>query len=154
MARTRRSPAPVSLNGGLPWHRFRQCKINLGGQACGVLCCRSIQGFQGMPMILDNYVSGRWMGGEGDGVALRDPVLGTELARASTEGIDMAAALDYARAKGTEALRQKTYAERAALLTKIVETLTANRAAYFEIALANSGSPEADAAIDIDGAIF
>jgi 3,4-dehydroadipyl-CoA semialdehyde dehydrogenase len=30
----------------------------------------------------------------------------------------------------------------------------ANRAAYYQIALENSGSPKSDAAIDIDGAIF
>ncbi len=101
-----------------------------------------------------NYISGRWTEGQGPGQALVDPVLGTELARASTQGIDFARALDYARTVGGPALRALNFAARAALLSKIAEVLTANRAAYFEIALANSGSPESDAAIDIDGAIF
>jgi 3,4-dehydroadipyl-CoA semialdehyde dehydrogenase len=104
-------------------------------------------------MKLLNYVRGRWVEGDGSGQALVDPVLGTELVRASTEGIDFASALDYAR-MGGPALRSLTYSERALLLKRIAEVLTANRAAYYEIALANLGSPESDAAIDIDGAIF
>jgi len=67
-------------------------------------------------MKLSNYVSGRWTEGRGTGAALHDPVLGTELARASTEGIDFAAALAYARGTGGPALRALGYAERAALL--------------------------------------
>jgi 3,4-dehydroadipyl-CoA semialdehyde dehydrogenase len=101
-----------------------------------------------------NYVGGRWIAGDGDGVALIDPVLGTELCRASTEGIDYAAAFEYARTHGNAALRALTFAERATLLSKIAEVLTVNRAAYYEIALANSGSTEADSAFDIDGSIF
>ena len=51
-------------------------------------------------MKLPNYVSGRSTEGRGTGAALHDPVLGTELARASTDGIDFAAALQYARGTG------------------------------------------------------
>ena len=105
-------------------------------------------------MKLPNYVSGRWTEGRGIGATLHDPVSGAELARASTDGIDFAAALAHGRGAGGAALRGLGYAERAGLLTRIAEVLAANRAAYFEIALANSGSSEADASIDIDGAIF
>ena len=105
-------------------------------------------------MKLSNYVSGRWVEGQGAGAALHDPVLGDELARASTGGIDFGAALEHGRSAGGAALRALSYAQRAGLLAKIAEILSANRAAYFEIALANSGSPESDASIDIDGAIF
>jgi len=104
-------------------------------------------------MNLANYVGGRWIEGGGAGTALIDPVLGTELARASTQGIDFAAALGFARGTGGPALRTMNFAERAAMLGKIVEALQANRDAYGEIALANSGNTKGDAAIDIDGAI-
>ena len=104
-------------------------------------------------MKLANYVAGRWVEGTGAGTALIDPVLGTELARASTEGVDMKAALDYARATGGPALRKLSYGERAALLGKIVEVLTANKDKYQATALANSGNTKIDAAIDIDGGI-
>jgi len=104
-------------------------------------------------MKLANYVGGRWVEGRGDGQALIDPVLGTELARASTEGVDFAAALDHARRIGGGALRALNFAERAALIGKIAETLQANRDTYGDIALQNSGNTKSDAAIDIDGAI-
>src|SRR5262249_4434674 len=99
------------------------------------------------------FVAGRWIEGKGEGQPLVDPVLGVELARASTEGIDFAAALDHARQVGGPALRALSFAERAALIGKIAEALQANRDGYGEIALANSGNTKSDAAIDIDGAI-
>jgi 3,4-dehydroadipyl-CoA semialdehyde dehydrogenase len=105
-------------------------------------------------MKLPNYVSGRWVEGAGPGTALVDPVTGEELARASTDGIDFAAALAHARSAGGSALRVLGYAERADLLAKVADVLSSNRKEYFEISLRNSGSPEADAAVDIDGAIF
>ena len=105
-------------------------------------------------MKLTNYVGGQWIAGAGTGQALVDPVLGTEIARASSEEIDFGAALDHARTKGNPALRALTFAERAALLSRIVDVLTANRSAYSEISLANSGATEADTAFDVDGAIF
>lgn len=105
-------------------------------------------------MQLTNFVVGQWCAGAGTGQALRDPVLGTELARASSEGIDLAAALRYSREIGGPALRALSYAERAQLLTRIADVLTANRPAYVKIALENSGSPESDAAVDIDGSIY
>ncbi|MEQ8699392.1 MAG: aldehyde dehydrogenase family protein, partial [Bauldia litoralis] len=102
-------------------------------------------------MKLKNYVSGSWTEGAGEGAALVDPVKGEIIAHASTEGIDMAAALDHARTKGGPALRAMSYGERAALLGSIADTLIANRDRYFEIAQANSGNTKLDAAIDIDG---
>ncbi len=105
-------------------------------------------------MNLQNYAGGRWVEGKGPGTALTDPVTGEELARASSSGVDFAGALSYARSVGGPALRALGFADRAALLTKISEVLATNRAAYFQIALANSGSSEVDAGVDIDGAIF
>lgn len=102
-------------------------------------------------MKLSNFVGGKWVEGKGDGAALVDPTLGTELARASTGGIDMKAALDYARRVGGPNLRKLSYGERAGLLGKIVEVLNANRDKYAATALANSGNTKIDAAIDIDG---
>ena len=104
-------------------------------------------------MKLTNYVGGRWVEGTGEGAALIDPSTGTELARASTQGIDMKAALDHARNVGGPNLRKLTYEERAGLLGKIAETLGANRDKYFATGLANSGNTKIDAAIDIDGGI-
>jgi 3,4-dehydroadipyl-CoA semialdehyde dehydrogenase len=98
-------------------------------------------------------VSGRWVEGSDQGTALIDPVLGTELARASTTGVDVGAALAFAREKGGAALREMTFAQRGALIKAIADVLTAKRDSYFAIAQANSGNTKIDAAIDIDGGI-
>lgn len=104
-------------------------------------------------MKLASYVSGKWIEGSDEGSPLVDPVTGEELARVSTAGIDIGAAMAYARETGGPALRTLSFAERAGLLKAIADTLTANRDAYFEIAQANSGNTKTDAAIDIDGGI-
>ena len=46
---------------------------------------------------LANYVSGKWILGTGEGVALFDPVLGNELVRVDASGIDLAAAFEFSR---------------------------------------------------------
>ncbi|HTI87490.1 MAG TPA: 3,4-dehydroadipyl-CoA semialdehyde dehydrogenase [Alphaproteobacteria bacterium] len=104
-------------------------------------------------MKLASYVSGRWVEGSDQGTALIDPVLGTELARASTTGVDVGAALAFARDKGGAALRDMTFAQRGALIKGIADVLTAKRDSYFAIAQANSGNTKIDGAIDIDGGI-
>ena len=105
-------------------------------------------------MKLANYVSGKWVEGRGAGDALLDPVTGEELARASTEGVDIPAALAFARSKGQATLGELSYAQRADLLGKIADTLAANRAEYFRISLLNSGATDPDASFDVDGAIY
>jgi 3,4-dehydroadipyl-CoA semialdehyde dehydrogenase len=103
---------------------------------------------------LQNLLADRWQAGAGPGQALIDPTLGTEIARGSSDGLDLAAAMDFARQQGGPALRELTYAARGALLGRIADVLAANRGAYMQVALENSGSPEADASIDIDGSIY
>src|SRR5437899_7832334 len=105
-------------------------------------------------MKLPNYVSGQWSEGAGPGEPLIDPVTGDELARISSHGIDLAAALEYARSHGGPALRQLTYAQRADFLGKITDALAANRDEYFRLSLLNLGATQADASFDVDGAIY
>ncbi len=97
-----------------------------------------------MTALLPNLFAGRWQTGTGTGTPLFDPVLGTELARVSSSGIDLAEGFAFARAQGGTALRALSYGQRAALLTKITEVLQANRDAYDEIATANSGTVAKD----------
>jgi len=105
-------------------------------------------------MNLQNYLSGDSVAGTGAGEALLDPTTGEELARVSSQDVDIAGALEFARTKGGPALRQMSYAQRADRLAKIGDVLTANRAEYFRISQANSGATEADASFDVDGAIY
>ena len=104
--------------------------------------------------LLPNHLAGRWQNGQGPGIALHDPVLGTELARVSSAGLDLAEGFAFARTHGGAALRAMSYGERAAMLGRVLEVLQAHREAYYEIATANSGTVAKDSAVDIDGAFF
>ena len=53
-----------------------------------------------MTELLPNYVNGRWQTGSGEGAALIDPVLATELVRVDATGLDLPAAFAYAREQG------------------------------------------------------
>jgi 3,4-dehydroadipyl-CoA semialdehyde dehydrogenase len=58
---------------------------------------------------LESYLCGRWQRGEGVETRLVDPVRGDELATASSRGLDLKSALDFARTKGQGALRAMSY---------------------------------------------
>jgi 3,4-dehydroadipyl-CoA semialdehyde dehydrogenase len=105
-------------------------------------------------MNLANYVCGEWKTGSGPGEALVDPVTGDELARISSQGVDVKSALEFARTEGGPALRDLSYRERAELLGKMAEALAANRDEYFRISLLNLGANQPDASFDVDGAIY
>ncbi|HXZ09631.1 MAG TPA: aldehyde dehydrogenase family protein, partial [Paraburkholderia sp.] len=103
-----------------------------------------------MAALLENFVAGKWVAGQGDGALLVDPVTGEALARVSSDGLNFSEAFDYARRRGGTALRELSYAARAALLAEVVKVLQANRDDYYAIALANSGTTKNDSAVDID----
>jgi 3,4-dehydroadipyl-CoA semialdehyde dehydrogenase len=102
---------------------------------------------------LESYLAGRWVRGEGVETSLCDPVRGGELATVSAKGLDLADALAFSRRTGQGNLRNMSYGERAKLVGAVADVLTANRARYEEIAIANSGNTKSDATIDIDGGI-
>lgn len=107
-----------------------------------------------MSEILDSLLSDRWVRGRGDGAVLTDPVSGSELARVSAAGLDLAAGFEFARSQGGSALRAMSFEQRAGALAKLVDVFKANRERYLEISIANSGTTRADSSPDVDGAIF
>ncbi len=107
-----------------------------------------------MSELLANHVAGQWQTGQGPGTPLFDPVLGTELVRVSSAGLDLAAAFDFARHTGGAALRALTYAQRAAMLAAAMKVLQSHRDTYYEISVANSGTVKNDTAVDVDGGIY
>jgi 3,4-dehydroadipyl-CoA semialdehyde dehydrogenase len=107
-----------------------------------------------MTELLANYVCGQWQTGTGAGTPLYDPVLGQELVRVSSAGLDLAAAFQFARDTGGAALRALTYAQRAAMLGAAVKVLQSHRDAYYDISVANSGTVKNDTAVDVDGGIY
>lgn len=111
-----------------------------------------------MSNFLRNYLSGAWQADAASGSSsvnvLLDPVTGRELATTggNAEGLD--AAFEFSRSQGVAALQAMSYGQRAAMLGEVLKVLQANRDAYYDISLANSGTTQADSAIDIEGACF
>jgi oxepin-CoA hydrolase / 3-oxo-5,6-dehydrosuberyl-CoA semialdehyde dehydrogenase len=103
-------------------------------------------------MQLESYIAGRWRAGQGAATALRDATTGDVIAHASTEGIDTAAALDYARSVGGPALRQLTFHERAGILNALAKRLTECKEEFYALSY-STGATKSDSWIDIDGGI-
>jgi 3,4-dehydroadipyl-CoA semialdehyde dehydrogenase len=102
---------------------------------------------------LESYIRGAWRAGKSEGRPFVDPTTGEAIGRVDSSGLDIEAALSFARDKGGAALRAMSFAERGAMLNAIADALIANKADYAEIARRNSGNTARDAAIDIDGGI-
>ncbi len=102
--------------------------------------------------LLRSYVSGAWVAPAGDGRPVFDAVTGDEVARVSSAGIDMAAALDFGRGTGGPALRALTFHQRAALLKSLGSVLREHRDELYALS-ARTGATLRDAKFDVDGGI-
>jgi len=103
-------------------------------------------------MNLQSYVCGHWHSGGGQGVAMRDATTGELIATASSSGVDFAAALDHARAKGGPALRALTFHQRATMLRALAKKLSDLKEEFYALSY-RTGATKNDALIDIDGGI-
>ena len=101
---------------------------------------------------LRSYVGGQWVAPADDGRPVFDAVTGDEVARVSSAGIDMAAALEYGRGTGGPALRALTFHQRAALLKSLGSMLREHRDELYALS-ARAGSTLYDAKFDVDGGI-
>ncbi len=101
---------------------------------------------------LGNYISGRWIEGEGDGEILYHAITGEPVATAGTAGIDLAAVLDYARRTGNPALRKMTFQERGRMLKALALYLVERKQRYYTVSY-QTGATRADSWIDIEGGI-
>jgi len=102
--------------------------------------------------LLRSYVSGNWVTPEGDGRPVLDAVTGAEVARISSAGVDMAAALAYGRSVGGPALRELTFHQRAGLLKALGSHLREHRDELYALS-ARTGATLTDSKFDIDGGI-
>jgi oxepin-CoA hydrolase/3-oxo-5,6-dehydrosuberyl-CoA semialdehyde dehydrogenase len=102
---------------------------------------------------LASFVGGCWLEGHGAGQQLLNPATEEPLALASSEGLDLAAALDYARKTGGPALRSLSFAERGAILKGMADALQGARDELLELGMRNCGNTRSDAKFDVDGAI-
>ncbi len=101
---------------------------------------------------LESWLSGKWVSGSGSGTALVNPATEEVLAVASSEGLDLAGALRFARERGGPALRSLGFRERGERLQAMSRAIHAHRDELIGLAVANGGNTRADAKFDVDGA--
>jgi oxepin-CoA hydrolase/3-oxo-5,6-dehydrosuberyl-CoA semialdehyde dehydrogenase len=101
---------------------------------------------------LENYILGKWIPGDGDGQPLFNAVTGEQVASATTKGIDMAAALQYARTVGNPALRKMTFHERGLMLRALALHLRNHLDSFYQLSY-KTGATKADSWVDIEGGI-
>src|SRR4051794_13404403 len=101
---------------------------------------------------LQSYVGGSWISPADEGQPVHDAVTGDEVARISSAGVDMAAALRFGRTVGGPALRELTFHQRAALLKQVGGMLREHREELYEVS-AHTGATLYDSRFDIDGGI-
>ena len=102
--------------------------------------------------VLRSYVGGTWQAPADDGKPVFDAVTGEEVARVSSAGLDLAAALAYGRSAGGAALRELTFHQRAALLKALGSMLREHRDELYALS-ARTGATLNDSKFDVDGGI-
>jgi oxepin-CoA hydrolase / 3-oxo-5,6-dehydrosuberyl-CoA semialdehyde dehydrogenase len=101
---------------------------------------------------LENYITGSWITGDGDGQTLFNAVTGEPIGAASTKGIDFKSVLDYGRTVGNIALRNMTFHERGNMLKALAMHLQKHLPKFYDISY-KTGATKADSWVDIEGGI-
>ncbi len=101
---------------------------------------------------LENYISGNWVTGDGDGQQLYNAVTGEAIATASTKGLDFKSILEYGRTLGNPALRKMTFHERGNMLKALALHLRNHLDKFYAISY-KTGATRADSWVDIEGGI-
>ncbi|AMY22466.1 phenylacetic acid degradation bifunctional protein PaaZ [Rhodococcoides fascians] len=103
-----------------------------------------------MSRLLESYAQGTWYSATDEGTPLMSAVDGSEIARVSSSGLDVAGMIDYARTVGGPALAALTFHERAALLKQLGLTLLAGKEEFYQLSR-HTGATTRDSGVDIDG---
>lgn len=101
---------------------------------------------------LENYITGKWITGDGDGQVLHNAVTGEEIALATTKGFDFSSILEYGRKVGNPALRKMTFHQRGNMLKALALHLRGHLEKFYKISY-QTGATKADSWIDIEGGI-
>src|SRR6266540_831576 len=99
---------------------------------------------------LENYITGKWITGDGDGQILHDAVTGEEIALATTEGLDFSSILDYGRRVGNPALRKMSFHDRGRMLRALAIYLDEQKEKFYQVSY-KTGATKTDSWIDIEG---
>lgn len=98
-----------------------------------------------------NYVTGQWLDGKGEGTPIYDSVTGEHFTNVTAEGLDIPEILQYGRKKG-ETLRKMTFQERGNMLKKLAFRLLKKKRDFYELSF-RTGATKIDSWIDIEGGI-
>ena len=105
-----------------------------------------------MPDKLPSFISGEWRAGAGEGIPIVDAVYGETVTHLTTDGLDIAGALHYAREVGGPNLRRLTFHERALMLKEVAKHLMRVKERFYEVSF-QTGTTRRDAWVDIEGGI-
>lgn len=103
-------------------------------------------------MKLENYITGHWITGDGDGQTLYNAVTGEAITTASTKGLDFKSIIEYGRTVGNPALRKMTFHERGNMLKALAMHLRKHLPKFYELSY-KTGATKADSWVDIEGGI-
>jgi oxepin-CoA hydrolase/3-oxo-5,6-dehydrosuberyl-CoA semialdehyde dehydrogenase len=101
---------------------------------------------------LENYALGKWIKGQGEGQRLFNAVTGEALYTASSQGLNFADMMEYARTSGGKNLRKMTFQERGRMLKALALHLTEKKEEFYKISYL-TGATRVDSWIDIEGGI-
>ncbi len=101
-------------------------------------------------MILESYINGQWVTGDNTNTRnMYDAITGEVIGLTSTEGLDVASALQYGRDHG-KALRDMTFQQRGNMIKKLALYLNKRKEQFYEISY-KTGATRVDSWIDIEG---
>lgn len=103
-------------------------------------------------MKLQSFAQNQWVDGNGKGKELLSAVDGSAVATISSDGLDFAAMLNYAREVGGPNLRKFTFHQRALILKELAKHLDSHKKSFYELST-KTGATRSDSWIDIDGGI-
>ena len=103
-------------------------------------------------MKLENYITGNWIAGDGEGRLLFNAVTGEAVASASTKGLDFKKILQHGREVGNPALRKMTFHERGNMLKALATHLRKHLPELYAVSY-KTGATKADSWVDIEGGI-
>ena len=101
---------------------------------------------------LENYITGNWITGDGEGQVLYNAVTAEIIGAASTKGLDFKSITDYARGVGNPALRKMTFHARGNMLKALALHLRNHLDKFYAISY-QTGATKADSWVDIEGGI-
>ena len=103
-------------------------------------------------MKLGNLVQDQWVQGDGDGRILTSAVTGEPVANITSDGLDFAAILAYAKSVGGPNLRKLTFHERGDMLKALAQYLNEHKQEFYALST-QTGATRKDSWPDIDGGI-